>query len=469
MQRIHGMRVWLAAAGALVALMSPAAMVAQGGYQEPACDLPSGHFLVNSGKVYIKGASEEGDPVKRERLLNDAQKNLWNALERGQDENPAVWYFLGRYYVMVNDPIGADSVFTRAEALAPSCVEDIMQYRQRLWVPAINGAIEYLRQGDFANARPLLNQAWAIYHEDSRAPYFLAQLFYNERAVDSAVHYFKKVVDIGRDSTVSDSYDMSVINLALLYTQEQQWDSAVVWYEKYRVEVDPNDAQALTGLARAAAESGDSARALMLYDSVLVRAPDMDALDLFKTGESLFLAGAYERAVTAFQLGLEKNPNYRPALYNVVNSHLAVYNSSEDDPERQAASAAAMEAEALRLVAVDPQSADAKRLLAASYQMQQKDDSTLAVLQRIEDMTFDVAVDVMQPFDGVFMVQGRITNLGTEEIDVPELEWEFLDGAGNVLSTQVMPARILAPETTEPFSLEDVTEDVVAARYTVLE
>ena len=84
-------------------------------------------------------------------------------------------------------------------------------------------------------------------------------------------------------------------------------------------------------------------------------------------------------------------------------------------------------------------------------------------------MTFDVAIDVMQPMDGVFMVQGRITNLGTDEIDVPEIEWEFLDGAGNVLSTQVMPGRILAPEATEAFALEDVTEDVVAARYSVLE
>jgi tetratricopeptide (TPR) repeat protein len=468
---------WIAVAVTGVVMATPTAAVAQG-YQEPGCDLPSGHFLVNSGKVYIKGASEEGDPVKRERLLGDARRNLENALDRGQEDNPTVWYYLGRYYVMTSDPIGADSVFTRAEELAPECAEDIAGYRQRLWVPAINGAIQKLREGNLAEARPLLQQAWAIYPSDNRAPYFLAQLFYNERAVDSAVHYFNEVVDLGRgDSTVSDNYDMSVINLALLYTQTQE--SAVVWFDKYRAEVDPNDAQALTGLARAAAATGDSARALLLYDSILVRAPDMAALDLFKTGESLFLAGQYQRAVTAFTLGLEKNPYYRPGLYNLVNSHLAVYNeldeSLEDGPDstvagKQDSTVAAMEDAALRLVAVDPNSADAMRLLAASYQLQQKDDSTLALLERIEALTFDVVIDVMQPFDGAFTVQGRLTNRSEEaEVEVPEIEWEFLDEAGNVLSTQIMPGKTLAAGATEPFSVEETTEGVVAARYTVPE
>ena len=123
----------------------------------------------------------------------------------------------------------------------------------------------------------------------------------------------------------------------------------------------------------------------------------------------------------------------------------------------------------MRLVAVDPASADALRLLAASYQMQQKDDSTLAVLERIETFTFDIAIDVMQTFDGVFMIQGRVTNLGAEETEVPEVEWEFLDETGTVVSSQIMPGRMMEGEATESFAMEEVTEGVVAARYTVLE
>jgi tetratricopeptide (TPR) repeat protein len=426
--------------------------------------------LVNSGKVYIKGASEETDPVKRSRLLDDAQRNLWDALRRGQDDNPAVWYFLGRYYVMTNDAIGADSVFDRAEEFAPECAADIEQYRQRMWVPAINGAIENLREGNLDEARPLLQQAWAIYGVDNRAAYFLAQLFYNERAIDSALHYFKEVVNLGRtDSATVENHDLSMINIALLYTQSEQWDSAVVWYDRYRSDVNPNDAEALTGLARATAEAGDSTRSLILYDSMLVMAPAMSALDLFRAGESLFLAGQFVMAVEAFELALDKNPYYRPGLYNLVNSHLAVYNDVGQTADEEAETAAAMEGAARRLVAVDPRSADAMRLLAASYQLQQKDDSTLAVLERIEELTFDVVIDVMQTINESFMIQGRLVNLLDEEIDVPEIEWEFLDLDGNVVSTQIMPGRILAPQSSEPFTLEDAAEETAAARYTVQE
>ena len=38
-----------------------------------------------------------------------------------------------------------------------------------------------------------------------RAAYFLAQLFYNERAIDSALHYFKEVVAGGRTDSATAS------------------------------------------------------------------------------------------------------------------------------------------------------------------------------------------------------------------------------------------------------------------------
>jgi tetratricopeptide (TPR) repeat protein len=436
------------------------------GYQPPDCDLPSGHFLVNSGVVYIKGASEEADSVKRANLLNSAERNLLDALVRGQEDNPAVWYYLGRYYVMRNDPIGADSVFERAADLAPQCGDDIMRYRQIVWVPTVNRAIEFLRAGDYASAKPVLQQAWAIYKQDNLAPFYLAQIFYNDRELDSAVHYFKQVVAVGvEDTSRAGNYNTAIFNTGLVYTQQQQWDSAAAWLSRYRSEVDASDAQALTTLARAVTELGDSARAFALYDTVLAMAPELDYLDLLKTGESLFLAGRYEQAAYAFELALEKNPYYRPGLYNLVNSYLAIYNDVEQTPEEETATAVAMEESARRLVAVDPLSAEAMRLLAASYQMQQKDDSTLAVLERIEVLPFEVFVDVLQPLEGYFVMQGRLVNAGEASVTVPDLTVEFLDAEGNVLEMQVLPGRELPAGATETFDLQVESEDVSAARY----
>ena len=438
------------------------------GFRPPDCDLKAGHFLVNSGIVYIKGASEESDPVKKDRLLSDAERNLHDALDRGQQDNPAVWYFLGRYYVMRNDPVGADSVFTRAEALAPECGEDIAMYRQILWVPTINNAIESMQNGDYVTAKAKLGLAWAVYKNDNITPFYLAQIYANEGVLDSASYYFGKVVEIGTaDSTRIDNYNTSMLNMGVIAMMDNRWEDAVAWFDRYRSEVDPDDPQALTSLAAAVGELGDTARALLLYDSVLARAPSMDPMDLIRTGTSLFQAGQYQKAADAFALALEKNPYYRPALYNLVNSYLAVHNDVEQSDAEKTATAEAMEDAAVRLVEVEPHSAEALRLLAAAYQLQREDDSTLAVLERIDQMRWDLGLDVMQMLNGVFTIQGRVVNLKTDPVTVPDVTFEFLDAQGNVLSTQVLPGGTLQAEQTQPFSLEEDTEGVVAARYTV--
>jgi tetratricopeptide (TPR) repeat protein len=451
---------------AMMAAVAP--QVGAQGFVPPDCSLKAGHFLVNSGIVYIKGASEESDLVKKDRLLTDAQRNLLDALGRGQQDNPAVWYFLGRYYVMRNDPVGADSVFTRAEALAPECAEDISRYRQTLWVPTINSAIESMQNSDYETAKGRLLAAWAIYKDDNVTPFYLGQIYGNDGVLDSAAYFFEKVIEIGTaDSSRIDNYNTAVLNLGLIAMMQDQWADAVGWFDRYRAEVDPDDPQAMTSLAVAVAQMGDTARAVLLYDTVLTRASSFDALELIQTGTALFQASQYQKAVDAFKLALDKNPFYRPALYNLVNSYLAVYNDVEQTDAEELATAEAMEEAALRLVRIEPHSAEAMRLLAAAYQLQREDDSTLAVLERIDKMTWDLVLDVMQMLNGSFTIQGRVVNLGETEVTAPDITFEFLDTQGNVLSTQVLPGGTLAPEQTLPFTLEEAIEGVAAARYTV--
>lgn len=462
------MRRLVLVAGAAVAMGLTAPQVWAQGYRSPDCDLKAGHFLVNSGVVYIKGATEESDPVKKERLLDSAYRNLLDAIDRGQQDNPATWYFLGRYYVLKNDPIGADSAFTRAEQMAPECREDIANYRQSLWVPTINAAIEAMQNNDYETAKVDLRKAWAIYKDDNITPFYLGQILGNDGELDSAAYYFEKVIALGTADTARvDNYNTAILNLGLIAMMQEKWDSAVVWFDKYRADVDPDDAQALTSLATAVAQTGDTARAMILYDTVLARAPSMGTMELIQTGTALFQGKQYQKAADAFNLALEKNPYYRPALYNLVNSYLATYNDVEQTDQEKQATAQSMEDAAKRLVAIEPHSQEALRLLAAAYQIQREDDSTLAVLERIDQMKWDLALDVVQMLNGAFTVQGRVVNLKEEDVTVPDVTFEFLDDKGNVLATEVMPGKTLAAQQTEPFSLTENTEGVVAARYMV--
>ncbi|HEX9282990.1 MAG TPA: hypothetical protein VF882_04315, partial [Gemmatimonadales bacterium] len=91
-----------------------------------ACDIKPGHYLVNSGALYLKSAFTTKFADQRAKDLKDANRVLMQALTSGgQEKNPAAWYYLGRYYLIADDLVGADSAFTKALALAPKCKDDI--------------------------------------------------------------------------------------------------------------------------------------------------------------------------------------------------------------------------------------------------------------------------------------------------------------------------------------------------------
>jgi tetratricopeptide (TPR) repeat protein len=199
----------------------------------------------------------------------------------------------------------------------------------------------------------------------------------------------------------------------------------------------------------------------------MIRAPEMSAINLFRVGEILFLADEYDKSVQAFTLGLEKNPYFRPALYNLANAYLAIANDEERPEAERDEAAAAMEDAARRLNAVDPLNSESMNLLAASFQLQRLDDSTVAVLERREALTFEVRIDLQQTIDGGYLVQGRLVNTKDAAVEVPRLEFEFLDEAGNVLAIDYVEPTTLDPMGSATFSLTGIGEDLAACRYSI--
>src|SRR5260370_42407313 len=81
----------------------------------PACKLNTKDFRVNSAQLYLKNATQAKATDQRATNLRDASRVLNQAVtEGGQADNPAVWYFFGRFYLLAQDMVGADSAFNRA-------------------------------------------------------------------------------------------------------------------------------------------------------------------------------------------------------------------------------------------------------------------------------------------------------------------------------------------------------------------
>ena len=436
-------------------------------YQGPTCELDKGHYLVRSAITYISGATEEEAPDKRQQLLLDAQRNLIEAVRGDRQDDPAVWYFFGRYYVLTDDPVGADSAFRRVEEQVPDCAEDIGFYRETLWVQTVNAGIDSLRAGSYEGAREAFRKANAIQTEANVAYFYLASVFADEGETDSALYYFKRVTAIGTADTAHlDNYQTAVENVATLHHMLEEWDSAAVWYKRAR-ELNPSNADALFGLAEAYAGMGEQDRVVMIYDSVLANPAGMKDVDLFNAGVKLFNADEFDRAVQAFEAGLEKNGFHRDALYNLANTYLAIVNDA-NQPQSQRDEALTKMAEVThRLVAVDPRNRSSFRLLAAAHSLQNMDDTTVVILREVDALTFEVVVDISRPITGGYSVHGRVVNLEDTEMAFPTITFEFLDGAGKFVSSHDIPGETLTPKGSKRFSLTGASEAIVAWRYKI--
>ena len=134
------------------------------------CGLRPGHFLVNSAVLHLKAATEARFDDVRRNKLNDALRVLTEAVTRQQQENnPAAWYYFGRYYVEMGDAAGADSSFRRAEALAPQCKQDIDGYREQVWGDALAAGLRTWQENKPDSAKLLLRQAAALRPSHPRA------------------------------------------------------------------------------------------------------------------------------------------------------------------------------------------------------------------------------------------------------------------------------------------------------------
>src|SRR5207302_10440947 len=137
----------------LAAALPPRVTHAQQIWLPAACDIKPGHQLVNSGMQSLRSAFSTKFADQKTKDLKDAERSLTQAVTSGkQEKNPAAWYYLGRYYLMVHDVAGADSALSKAVALAPACKEDIGLYRRNEWVGVFNAGVQAWQGGQTDSA-----------------------------------------------------------------------------------------------------------------------------------------------------------------------------------------------------------------------------------------------------------------------------------------------------------------------------
>ncbi len=200
----------------------------------PPCDVEAGHFRVNSAIVNLKTAAEK--PTQRDRMLGQAQDVLSRALTQDkQTNNPGAWYYLGRYYVEMNDAAGADSAFDRAEALAPQCAADIKTYRERMWTTALSDGLRNWQEGREDSAATLLTLAAGLLPQNPRPHFSLGKLYANRDAVDSATLWLRQGMQIaGTDTAFARDRRDGMSTLGRLYVRRAQTSPVFQQWQRTR-------------------------------------------------------------------------------------------------------------------------------------------------------------------------------------------------------------------------------------------
>jgi tetratricopeptide (TPR) repeat protein len=435
-------------------------------YVEPTCDIKTGHFLVSSAATYLKSAGNAKDNTIRAGLNEKGIEVAERAIrENDQADNGAAWYYLGRNALQLGDIVAADSAFTRAAPLLPECVEDMKSWRRRAWSSLATPATEFADKGQADSAMALFQQSAIIAHDIPLTYYNLGVMFADGGQVDSAIANFARAQQAASTDTVTfrDDRNSATFNLAAMYQRKGDHAQAITELEKYiSWRPDDQDARrALAGSFRAVGRTADAERVEKDLVAAAEASGTLSARDVMTVGITAFNDKRYQEAATAFEKVLAVEPYNNDAMFNLANTWFALKDGAKLLPV------------ARKLVAYAPLSEENHRLLGQAFNMQQMQDSLMAVIGQMRSQPTNVTITSFAPRASGAALVGSAVGVKAERdgAELPAtavtLVVEFLAHDGSVVGSQEVAIPALLEAQTFDWKAEATGEGIVGWRYRV--
>jgi tetratricopeptide (TPR) repeat protein len=433
-------------------------------YTPAQCGLKTGHFKVSSAATYLKTGIETEVPANKTRALNKGREVAIEAIgKNGQEKNPAAWYYLGRLDLQQGDIVGADTAFTRAEALAPPCKEEISKLRYVAWVPLVNAAIDFTKASNNDSALALFRQANTIYRDKPQSYLNGGIIFANTGKTDSAIVYWQKAAEIAERTNSLEDRNLATRNLGAALQRANRHQEAVPVLEKYLGWV-PNDAEVKRALASSYRVTGQTEKAQALEKEVGVAPTPAGAAggsaNELNAAVALYNQKSYDKAAAAFEQVVAAEPYNRDALFGLANSYLGLKNGPK------------LAESATRLIAIEPMNEDVIRMLATGQRLSKKEAA--ANKTAIQALALPTTLTVTQfapTADGATITgnaKGREaqTLQGKPIAGAPvTLIFEFLDAKGGVVANQQVDIPALKPGETHAVEAKGQGAGIVGWRY----
>ena len=338
--------------------------------------------------------------------------------------------------------------------------------------------------------------------------YRLAYIAYNilgnvqqsKDQVDGAVDSFKKMASLMKgDTSQVDERKNVMLNVGQLImaqaenlegdAKKAKFSEASTYLETFLAEF-PGDAKAQGALARAQIASGNTAAADKVFGDMVASPDKYSDGALFEAGVNAARANRPVDAAALFNAGLKKNVASRDGLFNLAVTLQKLEKWNEVPPILD------------RLVVVDPENPENYQLWALYFQSQASDikkkttafnaaqkakktpataadrqaatdlenqqkaanDSLMKYFKRFSEATVKLTVNLWAHDGNKHTLGGAVENL-TEAEKSYTVTFEFLDGAGNVVTTKAAEVGAVAGKKSKAFRVEVEGAGVVAYRY----
>lgn len=428
---------------------------------------PRDNMFTRTAALALSQAMQNADPGERQSRYQEALQAALDGVTNDPG-NPQSYRQAGEAYVGLNDLVGADSMWTRAEDLYPLYSFDLTPLREQQWVNQYNLAVNQIQAGNTEGAIPLLESAHTIYKGRPEAMLNLGSIHAQLANDDDAIRWYRNALDMLRgpefdaqpvdvQATWSENEEIAAFNLAQILAGAGRNEEAEVAYRTY-LERSPDNVTALSNLAVVLMSMDRNDEAAEIYQGLLART-DLDSRDYYVTGIGLYNAENYSMAAQAFGRAYELIPESRDALYNYAQ---ALYLAGELDELYPAA---------VSLIEMDPYNNNVYRLMAQGL-MAQGDTAEAARILEDEMATLEFEIDgtILQPFGGGGgVVNGELLNHSLDEGGSVDIRVFFYGPGGIEIGTQDISVPVPAAEMREIFRVEfDSDQDVVAYRYEVI-
>jgi tetratricopeptide (TPR) repeat protein len=412
-----------------------------------------------TGRVYEPGTRPSQTRNSQTATLFVAQGNYEQALAAAQEgiaadsANPVHYYIAGQAYVGLGDFDAADRMFERAEEIYPAYEIEIEPEREQAWGIAFNEGVEAYNAGDMETAAAAWNRANTIYDVRAEAFLNLAIVETQQQDYEAAIEAYQgglaaldrvpatREFEEAEIQERAESRAMMRTNLGELLMFRERFGEAEALF-RAQLEETPNDPALLSQLALSLARQDRQAEAEEIYNRVLAM-PGLDADDYFNVGVALFNSQAFERAAEAFARVTELQPNSRDAWYNYANSLYALDRFADLIPAGE------------RLVELDPLSENSALILAQAYRQEGQNQKALEQLQRNAAAPVHLDQLQMQPREGRTRITGVVIGNEADAGTPVQIRFTFYGSAGEIGSETIT---VSAPATDETAQFEVVLE-----------